>query len=416
MKKLIFTLVLISLAACGQKKKSNSNTENIAATDTVAYQPEMRYGVIVDSLDIIQSKVKRGEFLGTILEHEGVSSNDVLFLSSKYKDLFDVRYVKVGDNYELFHTRDSVPQLAYMAYQKSIAEYIVYDFTSDSVKANIFRKEITTKHQTISGEIEYSLWQSIVDQGKNPMLAIELSEIYAWSVDFFGIAKGDKFKISYYEDFVDSVALGLNRIEFSLFEHKGQTYYAIPFVQDSTLGYFDKDGESLKRTFLKAPLRYSRISSGFSNSRYHPVLKRYRAHHGIDYAAPSGTPVHTIGDGTIIARGYQRNGGGNYIKIKHNSVYTTTYMHLKGFAKGMNVGVRVKQGQTIAYVGSTGLSTGPHLDFRVFRNGSPMNPLKLESPAVEPISEENKEAFALKRDSAINILNAIEMKGLETLD
>ena len=413
MKNLIFILVLFSLASCNNQKKNNNNTATETATDTVVYQPQTRYGIVIDSLDISSSRVKRNEFLGTILEREGVSSLNVLNLAIDYKDIFDVRRVKVGDHYELFHTRDSVPQLAYMAYQKSIAEYVVYDFTNDTVKANIFQKEITTKFQEASGVIEYSLWQSIVDEGKNPMLAIELSEIYAWSVDFFGIAKGDRFKIAYYEDYVDSTALGLNRIEYALFEHKGQTYYAIPFVQDGTLGYFDKDGESLRRTFLKAPLRYSRISSGFSNSRFHPVLKRYRAHHGVDYAAPSGTPVHTIGDGTVIARAYQKNGGGNYIKIKHNSVYTTTYMHLKGFAKGIYVGARVKQGDLIGYVGSTGLSTGPHLDFRVFRNGSPMNPLKLESPAVEPISEENKAAFTLRRDSAVNILNGIEIKELE---
>ena len=309
---------------------------------------------------------------------------------------------------ELFHTRDSVPELAYFVYEKSIAELVIYDFTGEEVVASTWLKEIKVREKEVAGIIEYSLWQSVVDQGAHPLIAIELSEIYAWSVDFFGIAKGDRFKVVYQEEYVDSTSLGIKEIKYAQFKHKGQVYYAIPFEQNGSVGYFNEDGESLKRAFLKAPLRYSRISSGFSNNRFHPVLKRYRAHHGIDYAAPSGTPVHTIGDGTIIKRGYQKNGGGNYIKIKHNSVYTTVYMHLKGFAKGMNVGVRVKQGQTIGYVGATGLATGPHLDFRVYRNGSAMNPLKVKSPPVEPILDENKAAFELKKDSAFQALRAVK--------
>ncbi|TLS65114.1 M23 family metallopeptidase, partial [Mariprofundus erugo] len=146
-------------------------------------------------------------------------------------------------------------------------------------------------------------------------------------------------------------------------------------------------------TFLKAPLRYSRISSGFSNNRFHPVLKKYRPHHGIDYAAPSGTPVYTIGDGTVIKKGYQKRGGGNYIKVKHNANYTTVYMHLKGFAKGIHVGQRLKQGDLVGYVGATGLATGPHLDFRVYRNGLAINPLKMKStPAT--VSKTRRTSFA----------------------
>lgn len=410
MKKISFVLALVLLLACNSKKQNKETTEKLEAVDTVVYQPEMRYGINIDSFEIQQKRVKRNQFLGTILEHEGISSKEVYRISKNYRDVFDVRKVQVGGKYELFHTRDSLPKLAYFVYEKNIAELVIYDFTGPEVVASTFMKEIKVREREASGVIEYSLWQSIVDQGNNPMLAIELSEIYAWTVDFFGIAKGDRFKVVYEEEFVDSTSLGLKEIKYAQFKHKGQVYYAIPFEQNGSIGYFDKDGESLKRAFLKAPLRYSRISSGFSNSRFHPVLKRYRAHHGVDYAAPSGTPVHTIGDGTIIARGYQKNGGGNYIKIKHNSVYTTVYMHLRGFAKGMNVGARVKQGQTIAYVGATGLATGPHLDFRVYRNGSAMNPLKVKSPPVEPILETNKIAFQEKRDSAFRALGSIKYR------
>lgn len=407
MKYLALICVALVAFSCNGKKAKTENKEITQVVDTVVYQPEMRYGINIDDLDIEHKRVKRNEFLGTILEREGISSKQVYTLSQKYKDVFDVRKVRVGGNYELFHTQDSVPKLAYFAYQKSIAELVIYDFTKEEVEASTWLKEIKSREQTASGIINSSLWNSIVGQGANPMLAIELSEIYAWSVDFFGIAAGDRFKVVYEEDYVDSVSMGIKEIKYAQFQHKGETYYAIPFEQNGTIGYFNKDGESLKRAFLKAPLRYSRISSGFSNRRFHPVLKRYRAHHGVDYAAPSGTPVHTIGDGTIIKRGYQKNGGGNYIKIKHNSVYTTVYMHLKGFAKGMNVGARVRQGQTIGYVGATGLATGPHLDFRVYRNGSAMNPLRVKSPPVEPILEANQNAFEQRCDSALRALKAV---------
>lgn len=411
MKYIVLITLTLLIVACNGKKQNTATLENEVTEDTVMIEPETKYGIIIDSLDIERKRIKRNEFLGTILEKEGISSKQVYTLSKKYRDVFDVRKVRVGGYYELFHTRDSVPELAYFVYQKDVSELVIYDFTEKEVLASTFQKEIQVRRREASGIINNSLWQTIVDSGGNGVLAIEMSEIYAWSVDFFGIAKGDKFKIIYDEEFVDSTSLGVKEIKYAYFKHKGDVYYAIPFEQNGNVGYFNQDGESLKRAFLKAPLRFSRISSGFSNSRYHPVLKRYRAHHGVDYAAPSGTPVHTIGDGTIIKRGYQKNGGGNYIKIKHNSVYTTTYMHLKGFAKGMNVGVRVKQGQTIAYVGTTGLSTGPHLDFRVYRNGSAMNPLKVKSPPVEPILEVNQVAFELKRDSAMQELRMIKFRG-----
>jgi murein DD-endopeptidase MepM/ murein hydrolase activator NlpD len=189
-----------------------------------------------------------------------------------------------------------------------------------------------------------------------------------------------------YEDLVvEGRSIGIGNILAALFHHEDRDYYAFYFVQDSIGDYFDEQSNSLRREFLKAPLKFSRISSRFSNSRYHPVLKIRRPHHGVDYAAPTGTPVQTIGDGKVIEMAYQKGGGGKYLKIKHNSVYTTTYMHLQGFAKGIREGVRVKQGDVIGYVGSTGLSTGPHLDFRVYKNGSAVDPLKMESPPAEPV-------------------------------
>ncbi|MBI9067045.1 MAG: peptidoglycan DD-metalloendopeptidase family protein [Salinivirgaceae bacterium] len=244
-----------------------------------------------------------------------------------------------------------------------------------------------------SGTIHTNLWDAMVENSINPMMSIELSEIYAWSIDFFGLQKEDKFYVIYEERFLDSTSAGIERIHAALFNHQNKDFYAIYFVQDDKGTYFDDDGNSLQRAFLKAPLKYSRISSKFSNSRYHPVLKIRRPHHGVDYAAPSGTPVYSVGDGFVQKKGYQKKGAGNYVKIKHNSVYTTQYAHLKGYAKGLKTGDHVTQGQLIGYVGTTGYSTGPHLDFRFFKNGQPVDPLKVDAPPVEPIKKINKEEY-----------------------
>lgn len=241
----------------------------------------------------------------------------------------------------------------------------------------------------------------------SPQLAIVLSHIFGWTIDFFGLQKQDEFRVIYEQEFVDGKALDNFHILAASFRASDSTYYAIPFVQDGEELYYNERGNSLEGAFLKAPLDFYRISSRFTNSRYHPVLKRYRAHHGVDYAAPAGTPVYAIGSGKVIAKAYQANGGGNYVKIKHNGTYTTTYMHLSRFAKGLKVGSTVKQKEIIGYVGSTGLSTGPHLDFRVYENGRPINPLTIKSQPKKPISEANRAAFSQVCDSLV-----LKLKGL----
>jgi len=235
-----------------------------------------------------------------------------------------------------------------------------------------------------------------------------LSKIFAWTIDFFAIQKGDRYRLIYDELSVDSVSIGIGEIHAIEFDHYGEENYAFRFVQASIWDYIDEKGKSLRKTFLKAPLQYSRVSSRFSNGRMHPVLRIRRPHHGVDYAAPRGTPVVSIGDGTVIAGADQKGGGGYYLKIKHNAAYTTTYMHLRGFAKGITVGKRVRQGEEIAYVGSTGLSTGPHLDFRVHMYGKPIDPLKMKADTVEPVKEENLIRYNLVKDSLMNELRKID--------
>lgn len=408
-----FTLIIIAFtvvcSSCNNTKKENSNqTETIV--DTVVLAPTLLYEIPVDSFIIETQTVRRNQFMSSILQQYNVNYGVIDDVARNFKDVFDVRRIRVGNHYTAFLRNDSSKSIAYFVYEKNLAEYIVYDFTDSKPTVTCKTKEIRTERRVASGVITSSLWNAMVDNNINPMVAMELSDIYAWSIDFFGIAKNDMFKVIYEEAFVDTISLGIKSIEGAVFKHKNQNFYAIPFIQEGEEfgSFYDEDGNSLKKAFLKAPLKYSRISSGFSNNRFHPVLKKYRAHHGIDYAAASGTPVQSIGDGLIIKKAYQRGGGGNYLKIKHNSVYTTVYMHLKGYAKGIAEGKRVKQGQIIGYVGMTGIATGPHLDFRVFKNGTAINPLSVKAPPVKPVDKANMAAFKVKRQSIMKELRSVE--------
>ncbi|MDY0332431.1 MAG: peptidoglycan DD-metalloendopeptidase family protein [Bacteroidales bacterium] len=234
--------------------------------------------------------------------------------------------------------------------------------------------------------IDRSLWQDLKDAGFNPLVANGLSEVFAWTTDFFGLQKGDVFRACYQAYLLQGEEVDAGHILTASFSRGSTNQLAFRYVQDSVAGYWDQDGVNLQRAFLKAPLKYSRISSGFSYARKHPITRVVRPHTGVDYAAPAGTPVMSIGEGTVVERTYTK-GGGNTIKIKHNSVYTTAYLHLSRFAPGLATGKRVAQGEVIGYVGSTGMSTGPHLDFRVWKNGKPINPLTMESPPADPIGE-----------------------------
>ena len=293
----------------------------------------------------------------------------------------------------------------YFIYEINPVDYVVYDL-SDSLRIYKEKKPIETLVKSASGVITSSLWNTLEAQALDYNLALTLSEIYAWSIDFYGLQKGDKFRVIYEENFVYGKSIGIGRIFAAQFVHNKEDFYAFRFTQNNEEAYFDDKGKSLKKAFLKAPLKFNRISSQFSNARFHPVLKIYRPHHGVDYAAPTGTPVMSIADGTVIGKGYQAAGGGNFVKIKHNAVYTTSYMHLSKFGEGISTGVRVRQGQIIGYVGTTGLSSGPHLDFRVFFNGSPINPLTVKSPPTEPITEKNMPDYTVHRDSMMTKLTS----------
>ncbi len=382
-------------------------TDIVEVTDTIPTVREIvkMYGIPVDSFTVVFDVVKRNQMLLNILSGYHLPEGAIAGLIASDQKVFDLRKIRAGNKYAVFLERDSAETLRYFVYEHTPVEFVRFSFL-DSVIIEIEEKEIIYKQQVANGSIHTSLWNAMVDNGLNPMLANELSEIYAWSIDFFGLQPADSFCVIYDEQYVDSISVGLGRIHAAYFRHSAQDFYAIPFIQDSVESYYDLEGNSLRKAFLKAPLRFSRISSRFSHSRLHPVLKIRRPHHGVDYAAPAGTPVQAIGDGKIIEakKGYN-NGGGNMIKIRHNSVYTTAYLHLSGFAPGISTGTYVKQGDIIGYVGTTGLSTGPHLDFRFYMNGRAIDPLKVEAPPVEPVHEVNLAAFDSIKTVTLKLLS-----------
>lgn len=366
--------------------------------------PETRlYEIPVDSFFIEQGKIRKNQNLTDILNQYNLPAGSLNQLFLMPRKVFDLRKIKAGNDYTVFLSQDSLNQLKYLVYEHTPIEYILFDFR-DSLKVSVKEKEVNLIEKKSAGKITTSLWNTMMDKQINPMVAIELSEIYAWTIDFFGLQEGDSFRVIYNEMYVDTSPAGIENIYAAWFRHADHDFYAIPFIQDSTLSFYDSDGNSLRKAFLKAPLRFSRISSRFSNSRFHPILKIRRPHHGVDYAAPVGTPVHAIGDGRIIKLGYNE-GAGRIVKIRHNSVYTTSYMHLSRYGKGIRNGTYVKQGDIIGYVGSSGLSTGPHLDFRFYKDGHPVDPLKVEAPPVEPVREENRAAFDSVKTVVLNRIN-----------
>lgn len=365
------------------------------------------YGLPIDSFDITKGTIGKNMMFGDILSEFSVPNSVVGKIEKAAKGIIDFRKIKAGKIFAFLKHKHRSDKPKYFIYEQSPTEYYFVEIT-DSITIEKREKAIHTHHMTASGIINTSLWNAMEEQQVNPMVAIELSEIFAWSIDFFGLQKGDAFKLMYDEQYVDSTSIGIGQIHGAWFRHAGKEFTAIPFEQDGRIEFFDAEGKSLRKAFLKAPLRFSRISSRFTGCRYHPVLHRNTTHYGVDYAAPIGTPVHAIGDGTIISAGWN-GGAGNMVKIRHNSIYSTGYMHLRAFGPGIHTGSYVKQGEIIGYVGSTGLSTGPHLDFRVWRNNNPVNPLTMESPSVEPVNSDNMGQFMEFTNQIVAQLNRISL-------
>jgi murein DD-endopeptidase MepM/ murein hydrolase activator NlpD len=355
------------------------------------YTPTVEYGIVTDSFSVVRDVIKPGQNLAVLISSFNVPQEQINLLAKKSEGVFDLRKFRAGNEYTAMISNDKSKKLNYFIYEISDTNYVVFDFR-DSLHVHSQSRQVICRLQARSGVINNSLWNTIEDADADPNLAIALADIYQWTIDFYAIQKGDSFKVIYEDLSVEGKSVGLGVIHAAWFKHSGKEYYAYRYEQDGIAEYFNEKGENLRREFLKAPLKFTRISSRFSNSRFHPVLRIYRPHHGIDYAAPSGTPVHSIGNGTITKAAYA-GGAGRMVAIKHNNNYATSYMHLMGFGSGIHVGAHVSQGQVIGYVGSSGLATGPHLDFRIYKNGQAIDPLKVESPPAYPVAQKFRHEY-----------------------
>lgn len=405
------TLTLCTLCfSCNTspKQAAEEEEEGVDSEWLDSLQHVYQYGVCIDSLDVKEYGMKNGDNPASIFANLGFSAMKADSITKASANILDPTKLRAGMHYYTFTTQDSIADIRYIAFAKSLTDYAVIDLTGDTILAYDFSKPITLKQKYVAGTLNSSLWNVIKASGADPLLALRIADVYAWQIDFFDVKEGDAFQVLYNVAYIDdTTALNITSIEGAIFTHQGKDFVAIPFTQDSVFEYFDQEGNSLRKAFLKAPLDFFRITSRFTNSRFHPILKRYRAHHGVDYAAPIGTEVKSIGAGTILSKGYA-GGGGHSLKVKHNSVYTTVYMHLSRYAKGTEAGSHVQQGQVIGYVGSSGLSTGPHLDFRVYKNGQPINPLQMEAPPSLPVKPELRDSFALVKQTVLAELDSLK--------
>lgn len=403
MRRFLYTTLILTLFAASSCRREAAVTDNAEQQEV---QHTILYGIIADDYELERDSVGRGETMGKILNKYGISPARIDALDKAAKDVFPLKQIRADRPYIAFLKRDSIGgrTLDYLVYEKDLIEYVVFGFKNDSITITKGEKDVTLRRQMRSSTIETSLWGAIMRDSLPYALAAEMEDIYQWTVDFFGIQKGDHFTVIYDEKLLDTTHVGIGRIWGAKFNHAGKDVYAIPFKQDGKIQYWEYDGASLRKQLLKAPLKFSRISSRFSRSRLHPVHRVYRPHLGVDYAAPTGTPVHAVADGVVTFKGWG-GGGGNTLKIKHAGNLVTGYLHLSRFAKGIRQGSRVQQGDLIGYVGSTGTSTGPHLDYRIWKNGVNIDPLKVPQEPAEPIKKENKAAFEQLRDRIIAELN-----------
>lgn len=398
---LAFLLILITgigfISTNEEKEEPGkvANIKKISADTSVnpvdTQKTKTRYDFSEDQFNFKESRIRRNQFLADILLDHNVSYPKINQLAEQSRKTFDIRDLKAGNTYCIISSKEDTAGCRYLVYEKDPINYVLFDL-GDSLRVVEKKKEVTVKRKSASGIIQSSLYETLDEKDLSPLLALKLSGIYAWSIDFYRIKKGDKFKMIYEEKWVDGEPVKTGEIITALFNHQGEDFYAFSFQQGDKQDYFDEEANSLRKELLKAPLRFSRITSRYTRKRFHPVLKRYAAHLGTDYAAPPGTPVHSVGDGKVLEARYAKYNG-RYVKVRHNSVYTTQYLHMSRIKKGIRPGAEVEQGEVIGYVGSTGLATGPHLCYRFWKNGRQVDPYKQEIPPAEPVKKENLPEF-----------------------
>jgi murein DD-endopeptidase MepM/ murein hydrolase activator NlpD len=392
-----------------------STAETVVVYDSASVleekEPSILYGMVVDNHVVIENKIKRNQHLSDILSPYNVSNKLIHEISQLSKGIFDVRKIAADKKYTLILAADSARTPKALVYEPNAIDYVVFNL-EDSLSVNIYKREVVTVEKTITGVIETNLSSTIDEMGISHELTNKFVDVFGWKVDFQRLQKGDKFKIIFEENQVEGKYVGIKKISGIYFEHYGEPIYAFPFDQGDGMAFFDAEGNSLRKALLRYPIEFTRISSRYNKSRFHPVRKVWRAHLGTDFAAPTGTPIRSVGDGVVEEAQYKSNNG-NYVKIRHNGTYTTQYLHMSRIAQGVRAGTRVSQGQTIGYVGSTGLATGPHLCYRFWKNGIQVDALRVDLPPSEPIKKDNREAFELVKKDLQLKLDAIPFQNTE---
>ena len=382
-KKIFKLSILFFIVSCGNDKK----------VEPEIIQPKKEkiikeFGFILNNYEVKKDTIDRGDSFGLILEKNELYYPKIFNIVNEVKKVFDIRRVNVGRPYTILYSKDSIRKPEYFIYQPSSIDYLVVSL-GDSIYAEKKQKEVKLVEYEASGVIKSSLSETMQELGLSPLITNELSEIYAWNIDFFRLEKGDNFKILYTSKFIDdSIYIGLNRVHNAYFEHRGKPFYAIEYETDSIRGiteYFDENGKNLRRAFLLSPVQFSRISSRYNLRRKIAYYGRVKPHYGTDFAAPVGTDIRATASGRVEKSGYTR-ANGYYIKIKHNATYSTQYLHMR--KKGLKVGTQVKQGDKIGEVGMTGYTSGPHVCYRFWKNGKQVDPLKQKLPEAKPISDE----------------------------
>jgi murein DD-endopeptidase MepM/ murein hydrolase activator NlpD len=364
-------------------------------------QPSLLYGMSVDNKVVIEEKIKKNELLGDILYQYNVPAKLVNQVANLPRHIFDVRKVAPNKKYTIICEQDSLIRASAFIYEQNEIDYVILKF-SDTLSVDVCQRDISIVEKGVAGVIRSTLSETIEEMGITHELTNKFVDIFAWQVDFQRLHVGDQFKLLYEEIQVEGKGVGIEKITGIYFQHVGSDYYAYPFDQGEGLDYFDEEGKSLRKALLKYPIEFTRISSRFNLNRFHPVQKRWKAHLGTDFAAPTGTPIRSVGDGLVEEAQYKSNNG-NYVKIRHNATYTTQYLHMSRIASGVKAGTRVRQGQLIGYVGSTGLATGPHLCYRFWRNGIQVDALKIDLPPSQPI-------LLVKLDEYNKVVKSIRLK------
>lgn len=386
---------------------SKTETTPVKEIKETAPKEVFLYGINVTGLNIVEGTVSRNQTLGSILAPFNVPYQIIDELAKRSKAVFDVRGISINKKFTILTPEDST-KAQFFIYEPNPAEFVVFNL--DSLNIYKAEKPAEIRSREVGGVIQTSLYVDMVKRNVSPDMIDQFADLYGWSVDFQRLQKGDKFKVVYEEKVIDGNVISVSDIKLAYFEHMGVPYHAIPFDQNGEINFFDQDGNSLKKAFLRDPLKYTRISSRYNLKRFHPVQKRYKAHLGTDYAAPSGTEIRSVGEGTVLEAKYT-SANGNYVKIKHNGTYTTQYLHMSKIGKGVKAGSRIRQGQVIGYVGSTGLATGPHLCFRFWKNGRQEDWLQEKIPPSEPVSASNRMAFESKKSEAMGLLAGISLTG-----